>query len=269
MKKWHKSALVVFGALVLSTALIQASDVLRGIEGGLSGMVIESESACGSGAVQMNLGSHSLCVDMFEASAGTLCPHTNPQNSIETQENANAAACKPISQKDVLPWRFVSYTQAQQFCARDGKRLPTNEEWYKSASGITTVDECTINAKNDAPALTGTPACVTPSGAYDMVGNVWEWIDGQVTDGVYENRTLPQSGYVALVDTNGVVVETKAEASAEFGDDYAQTDSKGLRGIIRGGFYKSGSDAGVFAQNLSVPLDFKAIGVGFRCIKDL
>jgi formylglycine-generating enzyme required for sulfatase activity len=102
-----------------------------------------------------------------------------------------------------------------------------------------------------------------------MVGNVWEWIDGQVTDGVYENRTLPQSGYVALVDTNGVVVETKAEASAEFGDDYAQTDSKGLRGIIRGGFYKSGSDAGVFAQNLSVPLDFKAIGVGFRCIKDL
>jgi formylglycine-generating enzyme required for sulfatase activity len=102
-----------------------------------------------------------------------------------------------------------------------------------------------------------------------MVGNVWEWVDGQVTEGVYDGRTLPQSGYVTLVDTNGVVAETANKASAEFGEDYALTDSKGLRGMIRGGFYKSGNDAGIFAQNLSVPLDFKATGVGFRCVKDV
>jgi formylglycine-generating enzyme required for sulfatase activity len=102
-----------------------------------------------------------------------------------------------------------------------------------------------------------------------MVGNVWEWIDGQVQDGTYEERSLPESGFVSLVDSSGVVVSTAVSPVAEFGEDYAWTDSAGVKGIIRGGFYGSGSDAGIFAQNLSVPLDFKTTGVGFRCVKDL
>ncbi len=269
MKKWNKSLLVGVGALVFSTVSIQASDVLRGIEGGLSGLVIESEGVCGEGAVQMLLGSHALCIDEFEASAGSACQHVSPQNLLETQENANIASCIPESKREAMPWRFVSFTQAQQLCARDGKRLPTNEEWYKIASGITNSDSCAIDLKNDEPALTGTTECKTPAGAHDMVGNVWEWIDGQVTDGVFEGRTVPESGFVTLVDRDGVVVETSAVASKEFGEDYALTSNAGVSGIIRGGFYKSGTDAGIFSQNLSVPLDLKTAGVGFRCVKDV
>lgn len=269
MKRWHKSLIVVIGALVLSTVAIQASDVFRGVSGGLSGLVIESEGVCGAGETLVLLGSHSLCVDVFEASAGESCPHQDPANQLETQNNANQASCLPATEKEVTPWRFVSYTQAQQFCARAGKRLPTNEEWYKIASGIAGESTCVIDTKSDTPSQTGSAQCVTPSGVYDMVGNVWEWIDGQVQEGVYDGRNLPPSGYVSLVDRDGVVIETRQSAEEEFGADYAQTSALGVLGIIRGGYYQSGSDAGIFAQNLSVPLDLKASGVGFRCVKDM
>ncbi len=267
MNTFQKSALVGLAAVILSTAAIQASDVLRGVEGNLSGLVLESASVCGDGAVQLLFGSHSLCVDVYEASPSSECPHQDPQNEIETQDNANAADCHPESKEDAMPWRFVSLTQAQQLCARAGKRLPTNEEWYKTASGFGDATSCVMHESSAAP--TGKAACVTPSGVHDMIGNVWEWIDEEVVDGSYADRTLPASGYVSLVDTNGVVLQTAPEAVAEFGKDYAWTSSDGVRGVIRGGFYGGGEDAGIFAQNMSVPLDFKTSGIGFRCVKDM
>jgi formylglycine-generating enzyme required for sulfatase activity len=268
MNKLQKSAIIGVGALLLSTVAIQASDIIRGIEGNLTGMVSQSTSVCGVHATQILLGSHSICVDVYEASASSNCPHPNPQSPLETQSNVNKADCLPTTAPDVIPWRFVSLTQAQQLCARAGKRLPTNEEWYSVASGMTTSDSCNIKGGN-APGRTGTQECVTPSGIYDMVGNVWEWVGGQVVDGVYENRRIPESGYVALVDINGVVVETAKNGFQEYGEDYAWTNTTGVRGMIRGGFYGSGNDAGIFAQNIAVPLDFRTTGVGFRCVKDI
>lgn len=270
MNTLQKSAIIGIGALVLSTVAIQASDLVRGIEGNLSGLVSQSVTPCGAGSTQMLLGSHSICVDLYEASPSSACPHAEPQSALDTQVNANQSECKPESKAKVMPWRFVSLTQAQQFCARAGKRLPTNEEWYKAVSGSTDTDSCVINTNGQTPALTGALSCVTPSGIYDMVGNVWEWIDGEVTSGVYNERQLPESGYVTLVDTDGIVAETTTEkGSEEFGNDYAQTSGDGIRGIVRGGFYGSRDDAGIFAQNLSVPLDLRSAGIGFRCVKDL
>ncbi len=269
MKKWHKSLLIGFGAVVLSTVSIQASDLVRGIEGNLSGLVIESQTVCGEGAVQILLGSHALCVDVFEASADTACPHIAPDSQVQTQENANVPDCKPTSQKDVMPWRFVSLTQAQQLCARAGKRLPTTEEWYKTISGFTEMSSCITQSGLQEPSKTGSALCMTPSGISDLVGNVWEWIDGEVNAGTYSNRSLPFDGYVSLVDSNGIVIETAEIPQEEFGKDYALTSNEGVRGIIRGGYYGSGEDAGIFAQNLAVPLDFKSAGVGFRCVKDI
>ena len=191
------------------------------------------------------------------------------QSQVETQENANVLTCQPESKPNAMPWRFVSLTQAQQFCARAGKRLPTNDEWYKAVSGTVDVSMCATNT-GGSPVTTGSASCMTPSGIHDMVGNVWEWIDETITEGSYDSRTLPVSGYVALVDAKGVVVETQPDTpNIEFGEDYAWVDAEGVRGILRGGFYGSGDDAGMFAQNLSVPLDFRSAGVGFRCVKDI
>jgi formylglycine-generating enzyme required for sulfatase activity len=137
------------------------------------------------------------------------------------------------------------------------------------ASGMTDVSSCHINTGKSAPEPTGSAQCQTPAGLSDMVGNVWEWVDDQVTFGKYEGRELPPSGFVSLVDSSGVVVTTQSVPSTEFGEDYAWTESGDIRGIIRGGFYGNGNDAGIFAQNLSVPLDFRTTGVGFRCVRDL
>ena len=75
MNKLHKSALIGLGALALSTVAIQASDIVSGVRDNLAGIAIESQSVCDDGAVLILMGSHSLCIDMYEASAGEACPH--------------------------------------------------------------------------------------------------------------------------------------------------------------------------------------------------
>ena len=268
MSAFKKGSLVVAGAMILSVLGLQASDTLRGLDTGLTGLVNDAAGPCGNGATEMFFGSHALCVDVYEASASKECPNMTVTGQVETQKNMNSAECQTVSTPDVMPWRFVSLTQAQQLCARSSKRLPTNDEWYKIASGITEQSSCVIDTKS-SPQLTGSANCVTPAGVHDIVGNVWEWVDAEVIDGSYNTRKLPDSGYVSMVDSNGVILETNTSASEEFGNDYAWTKSAGVFGVIRGGFYGSGDDAGIFSQNLAVPFDFKTAGVGFRCVRDI
>ncbi len=175
--------------------------------------------------------------------------------------------CIPVSVEGSLPWRYVSLAQAQQFCARVEKRLPTNEEWYIIAQGLSSVDSCTLFEKGGSPKQTSVNECVTPSGAYDVVGNVWEWVEGEVIEGALGGKSVPDSGFVSLVDSGGTVLETTAVAKDEYGKDYTWTDKQGVKGIIRGGFFGSGEDGGIYAQNMAVPLDFRTGGLGFRCIR--
>jgi len=268
MSAFKKALIVVIGAIGVSALTIQASDTLRGLETSLSALVFETKTVCGEGAVELLLGSHALCVDVYEAAPAATCPHQRPTNQSETQANMNAAECRADSRAAVEPWRFVSLTQAQQLCARGGKRLPTNDEWYTFSSGIADQSMCVTSNPNN-PKNTGSAGCVTPAGVHDVIGNVWEWIDGEVVNGMYNSRQLPQSGYVALVDSDGVVVETSNTPQAEYDEDYAWTKNDGVYGVIRGGFYGSEEDAGIFAQNLAVPLDFRTAGVGFRCVRDI
>lgn len=267
MNKWYKSALVILGAVVFSTVAIQASDLIRNIDGNLVGSAIESGNVCGEGSVQITLGSGEVCVDMYEASASESCPVSTLNSPAQTQENMNAFECQTQSVVGMQPWSFVSLTQAQQLCARSGKRLPSTDEWYSLALSMGDQSSCMTNGSS--PAQTGVSSCTTQSGIHDMIGNVWEWIDAEVSDGVYNERTLPGSGFVQLVDSDGMVVETGSTGLEEYGTDYALTSSNGLRGVLRGGFYGSEDDAGIYAQNLAVPLDLRTVGVGFRCLRSL
>ena len=100
-----------------------------------------------------------------------------------------------------------------------------------------------------------------------MVGNVWGWVSETTQDGVVDGITLPDQGYVTSIDDSGIVITTSSRNEEIFDDDYFWIERDGLRGMIRGGYWKSGTDAGVYALNAGIPTTFLGTGVGFRCVK--
>jgi formylglycine-generating enzyme required for sulfatase activity len=152
-------------------------------------------------------------------------------------------------------------------CAGAGKRLPTSDEWYKIALG-TDASQCVING--DSPESTGTESCVASSGAYDTIGNVWEWVDETIYGNTFKNRSLPAEGYVTSADASGVAITTQTNIADElYGKDYFWSKTEGVFGMIRGGFYGSDDDAGLYTINATVATNFAAQGVGFRCVEDI
>jgi len=266
--KGLKAAIVCVGAMLLTAVGIMAADYGENLSGRLSGLSAVVTQPCAEGEVLWRRGATNLCVDQYEASPASTCVVTDTTSSVVTQDNLNAR-CPAASQPNAWPWRFVSYTQAKQLCAQSGKRLPTNAEWYELALGQGDTGSCAVKTQNMQAVKTGTSQCVGSNGVHDLVGNVWEWVGDTVTQGVYAGQALPASGYVDLVDKDGVVLRTVLRPGPSFGNDYASTDLSGVRGILRGGYYQSGDDAGIFAQNLAVALDFSAAGVGFRCVRDI
>lgn len=265
---WRKSMVVIVGAVVLSTLGIEAADVMQGKAGRLTGTALLSndDGPCARTETLVRFGEYALCVDTYEAAPGGACVYTDVANEVQSNDNVHTPGCVAESAPGIVPWRFVTYTQAQQLCAREGKRLLTAREWYRLAVGIRSLDSCVVAAEGVMPTGTG---CVAPTGVYDLVGNVWEWVDDTVVDGQWQGKHLPQSGYVAAVTAEGIVTDTSAAPVREFGEDYATVSHDGERGMVRGGFYGSGSDGGIFAQNMSVPLELATAGVGFRCVRDV
>jgi len=265
--KWGKIILVIFGALIVTALGIDASDTLSGSRSTLLSQVIsKGEGKCPSGMNSVENISTVSCVDTYEASPSPLCLHTVLNSAVETEQNANTKGCIASSVKGVAPWTYVSLSQAQRLCVAAGKRLPTNEEWYRIALG-TNADTCTIHS--NGVLNTGNETCVSTAGAHDMVGNVWEWVDESVVGNTLYGRELPQEGYVTSVDANGVAISSSENGDELSGNDYFWSKEEGIFGIIRGGFYGSNKDAGLYTANASVLTSFASQGVGFRCVKDM
>ncbi len=263
-----KSLPIGIGALVLATLSLYAIDEVTLNREALLSSLSGTPDTCEAGAVPLTIDGSLVCVDQFEASPGERCPHESPLTAKATEENLAQPACLPISKEAVEPWSNVSLTQAQQFCARAKKRLPTTKEWYTYSVGVADVSTCTLGITTDGLESTGL-GCATPDDIYDSIGNLWEWVGGEVVDGQLNGKTLPQSGYVTAVDMFGVPLSTNALASSTFGEDYFQADAVGVFGVVRGGFYGSGTDGGLFAMNAAVPHSLATPGIGFRCVQDV
>lgn len=184
----------------------------------------------------------------------------------------------PIGGKDHFPVIFVTWYGAAGYCQDQGGRLPTEAEWEKAAAvqsetsttplrkfrygfsrdqinpswanyksndvplgplKVKTTPVGFYNGLNNLTASLTTNNAKSPCGAYDMSGNVWEWVSDWYRDGYAED----------FVATN------------------PQGPSKGSAKVAKGGCYDSLASGVRAAERLSLPLDYCDIFTGFRIVK--
>ena len=126
----------------------------------------------------------SLCVDKYEASV------TNAAGDVQygiggvddypcKDSGSNCGATIFARSVNGPPSSAITWYQAGVACANAGKRLPTSSEWQAAAAGTPSGDfgVGVCNANSGAVVDTGSiQACVSSTGAFDMIGNVWEWV---------------------------------------------------------------------------------------------
>jgi len=210
---------------------------------------------CDSDAVRVG----DVCVDKYEASVWSTPQGGAPGTQLTSypcaadgQDCGGKIFARSVS--GVAPARDISWFQALAACANVGKRLLTNAEWQMAAAG--TVDRGAAD-DHDRDCNTNTPfpplpagsrlSCVSFYGAYDMVGNVWEWVSDWVP------RSQPCPGWGAFSDDTMCLSGAVGLA-------------QGPGAIYRGGDFSSGNGAGAFA--ISGQLEpYQQESVGFRCAR--
>jgi hypothetical protein len=158
-----------------------------------------------------------------------------------------------VSLPGVTPARFITWFQAQQACKNSGKRLPSNAEWQAAVAGTPdlgldngTTDCNTASASSVVP--TGSRSnCVSTDGAFDMVGNLWEW----VADWVPFSTACPGWGSFS----NDVMCLSGASTTG------------GPAALLRGGSFGDGPSAGPLAVSGGGQPSASFSSVGFRCAR--
>lgn len=254
--------LVTVGIIVLTSFTIDATDALRGSQSALS-ILADRATQEGCPAGMVSVADFGFCIDVYELSTSADCSAPTPRSSAESAQNVNNPDCLPESKTGVLPWTNVTVTQAKALCAKVGKRLPTSLEWYQAALGTPDTKQA-CNIAGDL-SRTGSQSCISGAGVHDMIGNVWELIDGTISDGRLEDMQVPEEGYVDSVYDSGIARTTTSTPQIVYGNDYFWSDTSGVHALMRGGFHGSGPDAGVYTTHAAIDQNFASNAIGFRC----
>ena len=159
-----------------------------------------------------------------------------------------------VSLPSEIPSARITWFQAQDACASSGKRLPTSAEWQVGANGTpdpgpdNRATDC--NSAGNIVSATGTRgACISARGAFDMAGNLEEWVAD------WAPLSSVCTGWGGLSDDRMCL----AGASTEVG---------GPGALTRGGSFVDGTGAGPLAvvggRRPAVTSSF----IGFRCAAD-
>ena len=174
----------------------------------------------------------------------------------------NGNGCKnfyAVSNPGVPPSAFLTWFQAAAAARNAGKRLPTNAEWQAAAlgtpdPGVSAAGSQNCNTANGgggshAVVPTGSRSnCVSDVGAFDMVGNLHEWV------------------------ADWVPLSTDCPGWGAFSDDVmclagAKTTDTAPGALFRGGNFGNGANAGVFAVKGDVAPSLWGSSIGFRAAR--
>jgi len=277
--KAFKFGLVVVISIFMVSLSVDAVDHRGNFSQSAIGRLLarEPDGPCPENMVLVDGAESDFCIDKYEVSAGDKCAYADPSNEKESNLNLNNPNCQAVSAFGAVPWRNLTQIQAVNLCAKAGKRLPTSEEWFAAALGTPDdsqgwgANDCQVsNNWPSQPGPTGSGKdCFSYAGAFDMIGNVWEWVKGEVADGSYGEAVLPSDGYIKAVSVDGLPLETDPDNPTEsFNGDYLWLKSKGVRGVARGGYWANGQEAGQYSFYAVTEPTFAGTGVGFRCVKD-
>jgi len=163
-----------------------------------------------------------------------------------------------VSLPSVRPSAFITWFQAGEACANAGKRLPTSAEWQVAANGTPDpgpdngTTDCNVGDGTEvagSPTLTGArSSCVSARGAFDMVGNLAEW----VADWVPASTNAPGWGGFS----NDLMSLSGASTSQPFPG-----------ALVRGGAFFFGPLAGPLTVSDAAPNLLVDSFVGFRCAR--
>lgn len=166
-------------------------------------------TGCDPGMVRVETGTGAVCVHQYEVSLQL----REARPGMVRQYLHQPSALKLVSDPGWYP-STVSWSEAARICGHFGYRLCTSAEWEDICDGVpgegghaySVVSEPDTYAPG-ACVFTHTrtggmvplqksgskPWCATPTGVYDLLGNVWEWTDPQ----------LPREGGQAVTDKRG------------------------------------------------------------------